>query len=134
LHHDNLFTHDVLLSGSFWPKNWYWNQTIRHIHHLFPCVTFVYSQTENYFEGPQIFRHCRYLGKRDDHSEENFRRLIPALFWRVRTLPVSVLLCREMALKVIGGVSVYSSEIQLLQGFCKNFVTPCVFAVCGPSV
>jgi hypothetical protein len=21
LHHDNLFTHDVLLSGSFWPKN-----------------------------------------------------------------------------------------------------------------
>jgi hypothetical protein len=23
LHHDNLFTHDMLLSGSFWPKNRY---------------------------------------------------------------------------------------------------------------
>lgn len=86
MHHDNFFTHDMLLSGSFWPKNWYWNLTIHRIHQIFPCVNFGYSQIESHFEGSQILRHCHYLGTWDSHSEENFRREVPALFWRVKTL------------------------------------------------
>jgi len=86
LHHDNLFTHDMLMSGSFWLKNWYWNRTVCHIHQIFPCVTFEYSQIGNHFEVSQIFRHFQYVSICDNHSEENFRIEVSALFWRVKTL------------------------------------------------
>lgn len=85
-HHDSSFALDVLMSGTLWLKNWYWNLTILCIHQIWPCVTYGCSEIENHFAGSQIFRHCQYLWTCDNHSEENFRREVPALFWRVKTL------------------------------------------------
>jgi hypothetical protein len=42
-------------------------------------------ETEDHFEGPQIFRHCWHLGTCDDHPAEHSRRGVTEIFWAVQT-------------------------------------------------
>jgi hypothetical protein len=50
-----------------------------------PVRLLAIPKTEDRFEGPQIFRHCRHSGTCDDHPEEHSSRGVPEMFWPVET-------------------------------------------------
>jgi hypothetical protein len=75
LHHDNVLAHDALDVWEFLAKkidNEIGPFTI--FARFSPMLLLAIPETEDRFEGPQIFRHCRYSGTCDDHPAEHSRR------------------------------------------------------------
>jgi hypothetical protein len=45
-----------------------------------PLQLLAIPKTEDCFEGPQIFKHCRHSGTCNDHPAEQSRRDVPEMF------------------------------------------------------
>jgi hypothetical protein len=68
------------LSGSVWPKIDIEIVPSSIFARFCPVRFLAIPKTEDRFEGPQIFRHCRHSGTCDDHHAEYSRRRVPEMF------------------------------------------------------
>jgi hypothetical protein len=106
LHHDNAPAHDVLTVHKFFAK-----KSITKLDHppyspdLAPCDLTI-PKTEDCFEGPQIFRHCRHQGHvptiLQSIPEEEFQKCSE----QCKHCSLSVLVCKETTSKVTATINV----------------------------
>jgi hypothetical protein len=86
LHHDNALAYDAIAVREFLAEKIDTEIGPSTIFTGFgPVRLLAIPKTEDRFEGPQIFRHCRHSGTCDDHPAEHSRTGVPEMFCAVET-------------------------------------------------
>jgi hypothetical protein len=81
LHHDNALAHDALAVREFLVNKIDIETGSSTIFARFGSMRLsAIPKTEDRFEGPQIFRHCRHSRTCDDHPVEHSRKGVPEMF------------------------------------------------------
>lgn len=113
-------------SGISWPKVDIWNGPSIIFARFGPVRILSTPETEDRFEWPPIFRHCRNSGKCEDHPEDEFQKC--SEHWNSN--PLSVIMSKESTSKVTKTISIWvrlllENSENLIVETCRTGSTAC---------